>query len=183
MRGNFDPCLRFVLKEEGGNDDDPDDPGGRTSRGIEQREYTAFCKLHSLSHYPADVFEAPQAVIEQIYQQQYWLPYCEMLPPGMDLVFFDTHVLEGLVPAVRFLQHAVHVEADGHLGLVTAAAVRGINDFVGVVTDVTAQRKNAFRGMRKYWKYGKGWNARADACLTLAVSMSHGIQPKAGVVA
>ena len=33
----FQRCVAFVLQDEGGNDDDPNDPGGRTSRGRTNR--------------------------------------------------------------------------------------------------------------------------------------------------
>ena len=43
---NFEYCLPFLLAHEGGNDDDINDPGGRTSRGILQTEYDAYRKRH-----------------------------------------------------------------------------------------------------------------------------------------
>jgi hypothetical protein len=59
---NFNRCLKLVLVSEGGNDDDPDDAGGRPSRGITQREYDAYRKTHS--GLPSDVWKAPQSAIE-----------------------------------------------------------------------------------------------------------------------
>ncbi len=46
MISNFAASLAFVLQDEGGNDDDPDDHGGRTSRGITQRVWDAWLQLH-----------------------------------------------------------------------------------------------------------------------------------------
>lgn len=43
MLGNFDKAVSFTYLDEVGNDDDPADPGGRTSDGIEQREWDAWC--------------------------------------------------------------------------------------------------------------------------------------------
>ena len=45
----FNACVQLVLQDEGGNDDDPDDPGGRTSRGIEQSEWDAWLLSHRAS--------------------------------------------------------------------------------------------------------------------------------------
>jgi lysozyme family protein len=59
---NFSRCLTLVLASEGGNDDDPDDPGGRTSRGITQREYDAYRKTRR--NLPSDVWKASQSAIE-----------------------------------------------------------------------------------------------------------------------
>ena len=64
MESNFHNSLIEVLKSEGGNDDDKDDHGGRTSRGIIQREYTAWLKERNRPN--ADVWAAPQSDIETI---------------------------------------------------------------------------------------------------------------------
>ncbi len=114
-------CYPWLRKSEGGNDDDPDDPGGRTSRGITQNEYNAYCSIHSLPH--GDVWTAPEITIDAIYKSSYWQPYCPQLPAGPDYVFFDENVNAGLHEAVLILQRALGVASDGHIGLVTMAAV------------------------------------------------------------
>lgn len=38
----FEACLPFVLKEEGGYSNTPGDHGGATNYGIIQREYNAY---------------------------------------------------------------------------------------------------------------------------------------------
>lgn len=37
----LDPALKFVLRWEGGFVDHPDDPGGRTNKGVTQKVYDA----------------------------------------------------------------------------------------------------------------------------------------------
>jgi lysozyme family protein len=54
----FATCVALVLRDEGGNDDDPRDPGGRTSRGIAQREWDVWRASHP--GLPSDVWQAPQ---------------------------------------------------------------------------------------------------------------------------
>ncbi|WP_346656139.1 glycosyl hydrolase 108 family protein [Bradyrhizobium sp. dw_78] len=44
----FAICLPFTLKQEGGNSDDPHDPGGRTHKGIIQREYDKYRRSKGL---------------------------------------------------------------------------------------------------------------------------------------
>ena len=39
MDDNFDACLAFTLKEEGGYSDNPADPGGATNMGITLATY------------------------------------------------------------------------------------------------------------------------------------------------
>jgi lysozyme family protein len=166
MHDNFKPCLAFVRHWEGGNDDDPDDPGGRTSRGITQAEYSAWCELHATSS--GDVWEASDETIDEIYYKSYWLPYGDVMPTGLDLVFFDTGVNEGPREAVLFLQRAMGVNADGHFGMVTAAALRRMStnpkDVAYLITHMTVQREAEYRRLRKFKKYGRGWLARAVAC-------------------
>src|SRR5258708_11859375 len=61
----FADCVALVLQDEGGNDDNPLDPGGRTSRGITQRDWNAWLQTHP--GLPSDVFHAPQEQILAIY--------------------------------------------------------------------------------------------------------------------
>lgn len=83
---NFAPSLRAVLQDEGGNDDDPADHGGRTSRGITQREYDAW---RSLNGNPSiDVWKASDAEISTIYHDEYWEPFCDGFPIGPDYLYF-----------------------------------------------------------------------------------------------
>ena len=41
---NFQACLAFTLKYEGGKSNDPRDPGGRTMEGVTQATYDASHK-------------------------------------------------------------------------------------------------------------------------------------------
>jgi lysozyme family protein len=168
----FAACLPFVLKEEGGNDDDPHDPGGRTSRGITQREYNDWC-ARSSEDLPTDVWKAPQEAIEAIYYQSYWLPYCPRLWPGLDLLFFDQCVNEGPVQAIKDLQRALNITADGRFGGGTLGAVWGTKkNPAALLTRYTDQRLGFYRHLRTFPYFGKGWTRRADAAQQLALSMT-----------
>jgi lysozyme family protein len=119
---NFQNALKEVLKYEGGNDDDPDDHGGRTSRGITQREYTAW--LAEYKRPDADVWQASQADIDQIYYDGYWQPLCDSLPTPIDFLYFNMNVNAGPHQATLLLQRALGVaKIDGRIGPVTRAAI------------------------------------------------------------
>ena len=62
----YDEALRRVRIHEGGNDDDPRDPGGRTSRGIIQSEWTDCVARHPGQRLPADVWKAPDIAVNDI---------------------------------------------------------------------------------------------------------------------
>ncbi len=165
MTPNLAKSLAWVLLSEGGNDDDPDDPGGRTHNGITQREYDAYCKLNGLPG--GDVWLCPDQTRDDIYRSSYWLPYCQDLPSGVDYSFFDENVNAGLHEAVLILQRALGVSADGHIGPVTRLAWTQA-DPGKLVDAMAAQRAAVYRQTRGFWKYGNGWLARVETCRTRA---------------
>lgn len=126
MIGNFDPAVAFVYLDERGNDDDPADSGGRTSDGITQREFNAWCALRNLPI--QDIWQVPWDTKKQVYYDQYWLPYCDQLPGGIDYLFFDTFVNSGLHEAALILQRTLGVIADGHVGVVTLSTAQKVTD-------------------------------------------------------
>ena len=121
MEANFRQSLAWVRTSEGGNDDDPSDSGGRTSRGITQREYDAYCRMAGLK--VGDVWKAEDGVIDDIYHRGYWMPYCPIMPAGVDYMLFDDGVLSGPVTAIQALQRALGVSPDGHIGMITSEAL------------------------------------------------------------
>ena len=171
---DFAACRAWLIPEEGGLSDDPHDPGGRTYEGIEQTEYDAWCRLCHMP--PGDVAKASEAVITSIYRVQYWIPYCSTLPPGVNLVFFDISVNQGQNPAVVFLQRSLGISADGHWGVITAAAVKDINNGGAiskeVIEEMTALRVSRYKGTRNFKRYGHDWLKRAADCQTLALKMA-----------
>src|ERR1043166_2665043 len=105
MEANFAASLAAVLKSEGGNDDDPADHGGRTSRGITQREYDARRREKSLA--PLHVWKDTDEEIPTIFHDEYWDPWCDTLPIGVDYLYFDMAVNAGPHRAAVLLQKAL----------------------------------------------------------------------------
>lgn len=159
---NFDACLHYVLIDEGGNDDDPNDHGGRTSRGITQREYDAWSKLNNKPG--GDVWKATADEIREIYRSQYWNPYCDDLPSGIDYIFFDTSVNAGRGQAVKSFQKALGISVDGMMGQVTLAAIKDCADVPTLIHEISEVRRNFYRNLAQFPRYGKGWLARVDHC-------------------
>lgn len=157
--GSFPQALKFVLVDEGGNDDDPADHGGRTSRGITQREYDAWNRLHNSPS--GDVWRASDETIAAIYHQQYWLPYSDGMQPGLDYLFFDMNVNAGLGGATRQWQRALGVSVDGHFGVVTAAATKDINGVPEFIEKVSDVRRAFYRGLHQQ-RFLRGWLNRVQ---------------------
>ena len=164
---NFPKSLTFVLKDEGGNDDDPSDHGGRTSRGITQNEYTAWLAEQALPD--RDVWTAPENDIEQIYHDEYWEPYCDNFPSGIDYLYFDMAVNAGPHRAAIILQRAVGVTDDGRIGPVTREAVA---DAIpeNLIADYTAAKRDFYQALHQP-RFLKGWLNRCNDVQANALTM------------
>jgi lysozyme family protein len=175
---NFSHCLQLLLVSEGGNDDDPTDMGGRTSHGITQREYDAYRLTHP--DLPSDVWTAPQSAIEAIYKISYWRPWCPQLPDGVDYVFFDVSVLHGPGKAAIWLQQALGVAADGHIGVITLTRLKSAAPSE-LISAMTSLRRAHFKGIvankPSQQKFLKGWLARADRVEGDALQMARAGAP------
>ena len=171
MEANFNPSLAAVLKSEGGNDDDPADHGGRTSRGITQKEYDAWRKEQHLIK--LDVWRASDEDIAKIYHDEYWNPWCDFLPIGADYMFFDMSVNAGPHQAIILGQRALGVTADGRIGPVTREAIRNANP-VQLVEMYTRQKEAFYRSLHQP-KFLKGWlNRNRDVRATALAMISKG---------
>lgn len=164
----FAICLPFILQEEGGNDDDPHDPGGRTSRGILQREYNAWRKAEGET--VSDVWKASDAEVAAIYEYQYWRPWCPQMTPGVDLSYFNMSVVSGSVRATIILQETLGVRADGHIGLVTLDALSSMAP-IKVITDYSDTCRKFFRGLHIFKYFGRGWLNRVQFIEQAALKM------------
>jgi lysozyme family protein len=95
---------------------DPRDPGGATRYGIDQR-----------SHPEVRVDELGEVEARAIYWRCYWQKsHAGSLPFPLGEAVFDVSVLQGVGTALRLLQRAVGVQADGRLGPVTRAALERV---------------------------------------------------------
>ena len=168
---SFADCLPIILASEGGFVNDPKDPGGATNLGV---------TLGTLSGWlgrPATVAEVQAltaASVAPIYQADYWnAAHCEDCPAGVDLMVFDEAVNQGVGRAVRALQAAVGVTADGAVGPATLAAV-GAADPKATVNAIAASRVAFYRALPTFPHFGKGWLARVARTQAAALKMIGG---------
>lgn len=167
VAANWKPSYAAVRQSEGGNDDDPDDHGGRTSRGITQREYDAWRR--SKGQPTLDVWEAPESDIEAIYHEEYWAPWGDLMPIGVDYLYFDMAVNAGPYRAAVLLQRALGVNADGRIGPVTREAIMKANPRQLIFAFSDAKR-NFYRSLHQP-KYTKGWLNRTNFVQANALTM------------
>ncbi len=163
----FERALAHVLTMEGGFSDDPYDPGGPTNFGITLKTYANFVgtTLDASSHarLVAQLRAIPQENVRTIYRQRYWQPAgCEALPSGLDLFHFDAAVNHGVGGALRLLQQALGVEADGVIGPNTRRAI-DTADPSQVIERYAALRERRYRALPHFWRFGRGWLNRVAA--------------------
>lgn len=172
--GEFQKCLKRVLQWEGGNDDDPRDTGGRTSRGILQREYDRYRSGHNLP--PGDVFRASQDEIVDIYRRNYWDRIGgDDLPDGVDLCVFDAAVNSGVAQAAKWAQRAAGgIAVDGDFGPATRAALRASVDRASLIEDISSRRLAMLQGLAGWKHFGRGWSRRVSDIRKTALAWSAG---------
>lgn len=177
MLNNFDKAIAFTYIDEKGNDDDPDDPGGRTSDGIEQREWDAWCDLNGLAR--SDIWTVPWELKKPLYHAQYWLPYCDQLPGGIDYLFSDTWINSGLHEAALILQRTLGVVADGHIGVVTLAAAKRVTDLADFTKRFCDDHAHVYslivQAHPAEAKFLRGWNNRIAHERANAMTFSLGL--------
>lgn len=167
MKTNWQKSLEALLKSEGGNDDDPLDHGGRTSRGVTQREYDAWRRERGLPQ--LDVWKAPQSDIEAVYHEEYWAPNGDLLPIGVDYLYFDMAVNSGPYRAAVLLQRALGVNDDGRIGPMTRAAIKAADP--AILTERFTKVKEAFYRSLHQPRFIKGWLNRNQAVRKTALAM------------
>lgn len=148
MQNNFDKALSLVLQHEGGFSINPFDNGnklpdgrqGCTNRGITQANWEAFVG-HMVTH--NDMRALTQEQIARFYKTKYWnLAKCDELPSGVDYVVFDFAINAGVGRAVKTLQQALGVSADGFIGSITLYELAKCN--ATVLIDKFSEKKIEF---------------------------------------
>lgn len=164
VAANFARAYARTRKYEGGNDDDPRDPGGRTSRGITQREYSAWRARRGEPS--RDVWSASEDEVAAIYREDYWTKgKCDALPAGVDFVTYDANVNSGLGKGARWLQQALNdnnipVLVDDAIGTQTVAGAIRAPDKTAIVRAETKRRSAFLHSLRTWSVFGKGWGRR-----------------------
>lgn len=174
MRADAATALELILAHEGGKVDNPKDPGGRTNRGVTQKVYDAWRVARGLPK--RDVWVSTLAEAMDIYEAQYLRParYAE-LPAGLGYAVADFAVNSGVSRAVKTLQACLDVKADGVLGEVTLAKIRGVNDITGLIDRYCVARINFMRKLKTWGTFGKGWTRRVMGDTPGAQLGDHGV--------
>lgn len=169
----FDVALEAVLLVEGGFSDHPDDPGGKTFRGITLKNYALYKGVPlteaNENELLNQLLNISEAEIRDFYWRMYWIPCsCHQMPDGLSLYVFDTAVLHGPGIAKRVLQEALGVEVDGQIGPITLRAAEESNAPT-VLRRIRAIRLERLKRSKNWSKFGRGWTNRINAMFEEAI--------------
>lgn len=162
----FAVCLPVILASEGGF---VIDQGGPTNLGVTRTALAAFLRR------PVTIDEVralTPATVGPLYLADYYNPaHCPALPAGLDLMVFDEAVNEGVGRAIRHLQEAIGVTADGLFGPLTLAAVDAAapTETINAIHDTNAAYYASLDEL--YPEDERGWTARNDRTRGIALTM------------
>lgn len=165
---DFAPALAYLLPNEGGYVDNPNDIGGATNYGITQATLDAWNQ--SNAGYPASVADLTVDQAGDIYQTQYW--------PGLDAVndqavaskCLDIRVNFGLSGGTKLIQQAVNsiitpaTAVDGNLGPDTVNSINAADPTAmlnALVSITTAHYQAIVASDPSQAGFLAGWLARA----------------------
>ena len=176
----FEASLPFIMRWEGGYVDHPDDPGGRTNKGVTQKTYDGWRTRQGLPTRHVRMIEDDE--VETIYETGYWVPpRCDLLQRQLDLVQFDTAVNMGVGRAGRFLQESLNmlnrdgdlypeIGEDGLIGSVTLGTLeqllatrdgdRHLHDLLNILQGM--QYVSILRNNASQRKFIRGWLRRVS---------------------
>jgi len=110
---SFDRAIQYVLDNEGGFSDDPNDHGGATRYGVTQSE----AARHGFDVHTLTVDQA-----KSIYRTDYW-HYDGVADQNIATKLLDMAVNMGDVTTVKIVQGICGVPKDGVIGPATLAAI------------------------------------------------------------
>ena len=157
---NFEQAFEKLLGHEGGFVDHPSDPGGATKWGITER----VARAHG---YQGPMRDLPVAVARGIAKIAYWdTVRADLLPAAVRYAVFDAAYHSGPGQAVRWLQRALGVPADGILGQQTlGAANAALPD--ALLRKLLGQRLEFLTDLPTWKMFGRGWARRLAALMAM----------------
>ncbi|WP_417656172.1 glycoside hydrolase family 108 protein [Pseudidiomarina aestuarii] len=171
---NFLFAMQFVAFWEGGEVNDPNDPGGHTNYGVTQKTLDIARPKFSAAGLPASVSDLTESHCHFIYYNLYWEPLrCSSFPCELALLIFDAAVNQGQSDAAKFLQRVVGAHVDGILGSKTVATTVQVMSTRGlryILQQYSAERAYDYAlNSNIIERFGRGWYRRLFACYSAAL--------------
>jgi lysozyme family protein len=168
VKEHFEKSLELVLAHEGGYVHHALDPGGRTNLGVTQRVWEDYVG-HKVDEQA--MRKLTKEMVAPLYRKQYWdAVHGDKLPCGADYLAFDFAVNAGFFRAIKTIQRALNITADGVIGPVTIKAIQDANaeEFINNFTNA---KEVFYRGLANFPTFGRGWLNRVAESKRIAEEM------------
>ena len=150
---NFDTAFERLLGHEGAYSNHANDPGGETMFGVT----VAVARENG---YTGPMRDMPTDTARAIYRRRYWdAVRADDLPPAIRYHVFDAAVNSGVGQAAKWLQRAVGVPDDGHVGPITFNAARAAPPDA-VIRRMSANRLRFMTDLKNWPSFSRGWARR-----------------------
>lgn len=157
----FDEAFRRLIGHEGGYSTDRRDPGNWTGGkvGVGTLKGTKF-GLAANTYPNLDIKNLTLEQAKEIYKKDWWDKLGgHGLHSAITFQLWDFAINAGRSRAIKELQQAVGVTADGMIGPKTIEAVNA-QDLNDVLLSLTAERLKFYTSLDSFKTYGKGWTNR-----------------------
>ena len=159
---NFDTAFDLLISHEGGFSNRPlsDDPGGATMYGVTE-------KVARANGYTGQMQDLTLDFAKSVYRKQYWdACQCDAMPDALRYPLFDAAVNSGPGQAIKWLQSAIGVKADGVIGPMTRQAANMASP--QIVRQQMIGKRLAFMTRLDNWSANaKGWSRRIASILEM----------------
>lgn len=172
----FDATMAFTIGYgvpgygwEGGEADNPADPGGFTWRGITLSNYRIWVNNQNAT--AAQLLAMSEDDILAFYGCNYWNTISgNQLPPAVGLSVCDFGINAGPWTSARILQGQVGAFVDGSIGPETLAAV-ALVDPGALIANLSNAQLASYQTDADWPTFGAGWTNRTAARLTAAQAL------------
>lgn len=167
---NFLDCVHVTLGIEKGYVNNPNDTGKATNLGITIGLLSEWSGKQCTDD---DVKNLTVAEALKLYQELFWEPCeCEEMPKPVALVVFDAAVNSGQGRAIKWLQYAIGVIADGVVGPNTLSRLHAVKDLKQVIDDATESRLEFLQARINWNDFKNGWQSRINLVRDTATTWS-----------
>ena len=167
VASSFQSALNFVWAP--GRDDPtdgyhvtPGDSGGGTFGGVIEATWTRAVELGIVP--PGELMNATVPQLSDVMHAMFWLPVCDVLPAGLDFMYFNGTMMTGHYPHI--FQQCLGFfgsDDDGAVGhMTTGAAIAA--DSRTLINALHGTHIAYLRGLSSWGEFGGGWTTRLVAC-------------------
>lgn len=161
VSNQFDTAFNRVMDHEGRYVNNPKDPGGETNWGVTIATARA-------NGYTGPMRSMTRDQAKAIYKKAFWdRAKADSYDPAIAFQLFDAAVNHGIGNAIRMLQRAVGVTADGVVGPFTIAAITR-KSLPDVLALFNAERIEFYTKLSTFEVFGRGWMNRVAKNLRYA---------------